>query len=257
MDFENLLLEEINHILIIKLNREEVRNALDEKTWFELGNAVDYIKKNDDIHAVIITGGEKVFAAGADIKWLNKRPAQEVLGYGGQDILWNLERLDKPVIAAVGGYALGGGCELAMACDIRIASEKAKFGQPEVGLGLIPGAGGTQRLSRLVGLGKAKELIFTGNIISAEEAKSIGLVNQTVQVGETLNSAIEMAEKIMKKGPVAIRLAKLSVNASLSTDSYTGMSIEKLAQTVLFSTEDRIEGTSAFLEKRSAEFKGR
>jgi len=252
---DNLQLEIEEHILIVTISREEAKNALDEKTWRELGEVVEYAK-NKEIHAVIITGGEKLFAAGADIKWLNRRPAMDVLGHGGQDVLFDLERLDKPVIAAIGGFALGGGCELAMACDIRIASEKAKLGQPEVNLGVLPGGGGTQRLSRLVGYGRAKELIFTGAVIDAQEAYRIGLVNKVVPAGEVLAAAKEMAKTIMSKGPVAIQLSKLAINLSTGTDLPTGLAIEKLAQTVLFSTEDRIEGTTAFIEKRKPEFKG-
>ena len=162
------------------------------------------------------------------------------------------------VIAGVNGFALGGGCELAMACDIRIASVKAKFGQPEVGLGITPGFSGTQRLPRIVGLGKAKELIYTGRIITAEEAKLIGLVNQVT--GDTREELMEaakaMAEQIMKKGPVATRLAKMAINVGMDTDINTGLLFERIAQTVAFGTEDRKEGTQAFLEKRKAEFKG-
>lgn len=254
---QNLRLELNEHILTVTISREEARNALDEKTWLELGEMVCYARTDKEVHAVIITGGEKLFAAGADIKWLNRRPAMDVLEYGGQDVLFDLERLNKPVIAAVGGYALGGGCELAMACDIRIAGEKAKFGQPEVNLGVLPGAGGTQRLSRLVGYGRAKELIFTGEIIDATEAYRIGLVNKIVPAGEVVAAAFKMAKVILAKGPVAVRLAKLSVNLGVGTDITTGLAIEKLSQAVLFSTDDRVEGTSAFIEKRPANFKGK
>ena len=169
-----------------------------------------------------------------------------------------LEDLYKPVICAINGYALGGGCELAMACDIRVATGRSKFGQPETSLSIIPGAGGTQRLARLVGVGRAKELIYTGRIITAEEAKLIGLVNQVT--GDTREELMEaakaMAEQIMKKGPVATRLAKMAINVGMETDINTGLLFERIAQTVAFGTEDRKEGTQAFLEKRKAEFKG-
>jgi enoyl-CoA hydratase len=172
--------------------------------------------------------------------------------------LKDLEDLYKPVICAVNGYALGGGCELAMACDLRIATKRSKFGQPEVNLSIIPGAGGTQRLTRLVGIGRAKELIFTGRIIGAEEAHLIGLVNEVTEDDrESLMAAAEkMAKKIMAKGPVAITMGKIAINMGSETDINTGLMIERLAQTVAFSTEDRKEGTAAFLEKRSPNFKG-
>jgi enoyl-CoA hydratase len=253
---KNLKLEFVDTILIVKVDREQARNALDEQTWVELGDVVRYAR-NKDIAAVVVTGGENLFVAGADIRWLNKRYSLDVLDYGGQDVLWELEQLNKPVIAAVGGYALGGGCELAMACDIRIAGERAKFGQPEVNLGVLPGAGGTQRLSRLVGYGRAKELILTGEIIDAAEAYRIGLVNKVVAQGEVVNAAVNMAKAIIAKGPVAVRLAKMAVNLSMGASMHTGMVIEKLSQTVLFYTEDRVEGTGAFIEKRPVRFQGR
>jgi len=255
---QNIELEVIdNHILVAKISRLAVRNAMNEATWNELAGAVELAAKNDSIHVMIITGGEKYFAAGADINDMHKRTPMHVLAGGGQELMTRIEQMPKPVIAAVGGFALGGGCELAMACDIRIASERAKFGQPEVNLGLIPGAGGTQRLSRLVGYGKAKELIFTGTAIDAHEAERIGLVNKVVPDGEVIASAVEMAKVIMGKGPVAVQLAKLAVNASTDVDRHTGMLIEKLTQAFLFTTEDRIEGTNAFIEKRPPEFKRR
>ena len=255
---ENLQLEIVEeHILIAKIHREEARNAMDEQTWDELAGVIDFTAKNDEVYVLIITGGEKLFAAGADIRSMNNRTAMQVLAGGGQELLMRIEQMPKPVIAAVGGFALGGGCELAMACDIRVAGERAKFGQPEVNLGLIPGAGGTQRLSRLVGYGKAKELIFTGAIIDAREAMRIGLVNQVVPEGEVVLTAVEMAKMIIKKGPLAVQLAKLAVNISTDTDRNTGMLVEKLTQAFLFSTEDRVEGTNAFIEKRSPDFKRR
>ncbi len=173
-----------------------------------------------------------------------------------QETLNDLEVLGKVVIAAIDGYALGGGCELAMACDIRIATDRSKLGQPEVNLGIIPGAGGTQRLTRLVGLGKAKELIFTGDIISARETERIGLVNKVVGSEEHLAAAKEMAAKIAAKGPAAVRLAKAAIAVGVNTDMQTGLLFEKMAQTVAFFTGDRLEGTSAFLEKRKPHFKG-
>lgn len=258
MRYNNLLVEYSNGIASIIINRPDIRNALNEETWYELGSAIDLLEKKDSVKVIIITGaGDKVFAAGADIKWLNQRPSLDVLNYSGQDVLFKLENMSKPVIAAINGFALGGGCELALACDIRISSDRAKLGQPEVNLGILPGAGGTQRLSRLVGIGKAKELILTGDIITAEEAKQIGLVNQVVKHEELMPAVVEVAQKIIAKGPVAIRLAKAAINISASTDMHSGLAFEKLAQALLFTTEDRTEGTSAFLEKRVPKFEGK
>jgi enoyl-CoA hydratase len=251
--------EKENHIGHLKINRPEKRNALDTPTWNELIAAVREFRNDDDVRVVIITGeGGKVFASGADIGELNKRPALNTLKGVVQGYLLEVENLEKPVIAAIDGFALGGGCELAMACDIRIATKRSQLGQPEVNLGIIPGAGGTQRLQRLVGIGKAKELIYTGDIISADEAKEIGLINKVVDNSEDLiKTAKEMAQKIIGKGPMAISLSKLSINLGANTDINTGLLFEKLAQTIAFSTEDRVEGTSAFLEKRKPNFKGK
>lgn len=255
--YNNLLVSFSNGVSTIIINRPDIRNALNKETWFELDSAINQIDKDDQTRVVIITGaGDNVFAAGADIKWLNARETLDVLNYSGQEILLKLENMSKPVIAAVNGIALGGGCELAMACDIRVASESSKFGQPEVNLGIIPGAGGTQRLSRLVGYGKAKELILTGDIITAQEACSIGLVNKVVKHDDLMKEVMEIAYKMMSKGPVAVRLAKAAVNIGVSTDIHTGMAFEKLAQAIAFSTQDRKEGTGAFLEKRKPNFIG-
>lgn len=257
MQFSNLLIEHTDGVSTIILNRPDVRNAIDKQTWRELGEAVKMLRDDDQTIVVIITGaGDKTFAAGADIKWLNERSAVDVLGYSGQDVLLELENLQKPILAAVNGWALGGGCELAMACDIRIASNNAKFGQPEVNLGLLPGAGGTQRLIRLVGFGRAKELIMTGRTIDADEAFTIGLVNKVVSLDNLMPEVLATARAIMNKGPLAVRMAKMAVNIAASTDLNTGLAYEKLAQAFLFSTSDRKEGTRAFLEKRSPCFRG-
>ncbi|HBV98490.1 MAG: enoyl-CoA hydratase [Peptococcaceae bacterium BICA1-7] len=259
MEYKNLLLERDGKIAVITLNRPEVRNALDPRTWAEIRGAIRECRFDKDIRVVIITGaGGKAFASGADIRSLNERETLEVLKGEAQDSLNDIENLDRPVIAAIDGFALGGGCELALSCDIRIATSRSKFGQPEVNLGIIPGAGGTQRLQRIVGMGKAKELIFTGDIISAVEAREIGLVNKVVENPEDLlTAAKETALKIIAKGPVAVGLAKAAINIGANTDIYSGLLFEKYAQTIAFSTEDRIEGTAAFLEKRKADFKGR
>ncbi|SFR04651.1 enoyl-CoA hydratase-related protein [Desulfoscipio geothermicus] len=259
MDFQNLLLEKDGHIAVITLNRPEVRNALDPQTWAEIRGAIRECRFDQDVRVVIITGaGGKAFASGADIRSLRERETLEVLKSEAQESLNDVENLDKPVIAAIDGFALGGGCELAMACDIRIATSRSKLGQPEVNLGIIPGAGGTQRLQRIVGIGKAKELIFTGDILTAQEAVEIGLVNKVVdQPEDLLPAAKEMAQKIIAKGPVAVSLAKLSINVGANTDINSGLLFEKFAQVIAFSTDDRIEGTTAFLEKRKPDFKGK
>ncbi|WP_449240878.1 enoyl-CoA hydratase-related protein [Desulfoscipio gibsoniae] len=259
MEFQNLLLEKDGHIAIITLNRPEVRNALDPRTWAEIRGAARECRFDKDVRVLIITGaGGKAFASGADIRSLRERETLEVLKSEAQDSLNEVENLDKPVIAAIDGFALGGGCELALACDIRIATSRSQLGQPEVNLGIIPGAGGTQRLQRVVGVGKAKELIFTGDIISAQEAREIGLVNKVVKQSEDLlPAAKEMAQKIIAKGPMAVSLAKTAINVGANTDINSGLLFEKFAQVIAFSTADRVEGTTAFLEKRKPDFQGR
>ena len=257
MAYQNIKIEINDGIAILTLNRPEVRNALDYVTWDEIRAGMRELRFNDDAHVIILTGaGGKAFASGADIKALNARTVSEQMNSEVNDILYEITMHKKPVIAAVDGYALGGGCELAMACDIRIATKKSKFGQPEVNLGIIPGGGGTQRLQRLVGIGKAKELIFTGDIISAEEAARIGLIEKVVEDGAVLEAAIEMAKKIKAKGPVAVTLAKQAINVGANTDLYSGLCFERYSQAIAFSTADKAEGTLAFIEKRPAQFKG-
>ena len=257
MAYQNIKIEINDGIAVLTLNRPEVRNALDYVTWDEIRAGMRELRFNDDAHVIILTGaGGKAFASGADIKALNARTVSEQMNSEVNDILYEITMHKKPVIAAVDGYALGGGCELAMACDIRIATKKSKFGQPEVNLGIIPGGGGTQRLQRLVGIGKAKELIFTGDIISAEEAERIGLIEKVVEDGTVLEAAIEMAKKIKAKGPVAITLAKQAINVGANTDLYSGLCFERYSQAIAFSTADKAEGTLAFIEKRPAQFKG-
>ena len=257
MNFENILYEIEDGILYLTLNRPEVRNALTPAMWRDIQSAVGLAKADDRVRVVIITGaGDKALASGADIQEIHDRETLKMLEGTSTIALKELEDLYKPVICAVNGYALGGGCELAMACDIRIATKKSKFGQPEVNLGIIPGGGGTQRLQRLVGIGKAKELIFTGDIISAEEAERIGLIEKVVEDGAVLEAAIEMAKKIKAKGPVAVTLAKQAINVGANTDLYSGLCFERYSQAIAFSTADKAEGTLAFIEKRPAQFKG-
>jgi len=258
MKYKNILLNKDNHICKITINRPEVYNALDSRTWHEIRHAFEDDASDKAIHVVILTAsGGKAFASGADVHMLIKRTVLETIHHEIQPILSYIENFEKPVISAIDGFALGGGCELAMACDIRIATEKSKFGQPELGLGILPGGGGTQRLQRLVGIAKAKELIFTGDIIPAKEALQIGLVNKVVSSSKELMSAVEeMAKKIKAKGPVAVLLSKIAINAGSNLDMNSGLIVEKLAQAVAFSTQDKQEGISAFIEKRKPEYKG-
>ena len=260
MQFENVLYDVKDGILYLTLNRPEVRNALSPEMWRDISAAVREARLDDSIRVVIITGaGDKALASGADIQELHDRYYMDQMAGTATMALKELEDLYKPVICAINGYALGGGCELAEACDLRVATRRSKFGQPEINLSIIPGAGGTQRLARLVGVGKAKELIYTGRIISAEEAQAIGLVNiVTEDSREALMAEAEnLARQIMSKGPRALMLAKISINYVTETDINTGLMIERLAQTLALSTEDRKEGTAAFLEKRPAHFTGR
>lgn len=258
MNFKNIVVDIDDGICLLTLNRPEKRNALDHATWEEILTVVRACRSDTAVRVLIITGaGGKAFASGADIRQLLERKVLDALETIGQGVLNEMENLNKPVIAAIDGFALGGGCEVALACDIRIATQRSKLGLPEVNLGLVPGAGGTQRLQRLVGMGKAKELIFTGDIIDATEAKNIGLINQVVDDPEDLlPRAKEIAAKICTKGPVALAMAKAAINVGANTDIHSGLLFEKLAHTVAFSTEDRIEGTTAFLEKRKPEFTG-
>ena len=260
MEYENILYEKKDGILFLTLNRPDMRNALTPEMWRDISAAVDRAGADEEVKAVIVTGaGDKALASGADIRELHDRAHLVQMAGTATNALKALEDLNKPVICAINGYALGGGCELALACDIRIATRRSKFGQPEVSLGLIPGAGGTQRLVRLGGLGRAKELIFSGTILTAEEAMAIGLVNHVTEDTRqaVMNASEAMARKIMEKGPVAVALAKICINMGSNTDINTGLMLERMAQTIALSTEDRREGTAAFLEKRPAQFQGR
>ena len=257
MEFKNILFSKEVSIAYITMNREESLNALNLETIEELDKALDIIQEDDDVYLFILTGRGRAFVAGADIlemKELNSEGARKFAEIG-QRVFRKIELIEKPSIAAVNGFALGGGCELSMACDIRIASNKAKFGQPETGLGVTPGFSGTNRLSRLVGLAKAKELIFTCDIISAEEAFRIGLVNMVVDSEELMDRANEMAAKIISKGQLAIRYSKTAINRSYETDIETGNLIEKDLFGLCFATEDQKEGMRAFVEKRKPDFK--
>jgi enoyl-CoA hydratase len=245
-------------IATLTFDRPAVRNALNLETVNECHAALADLAAHRDLGALILTGtGEAAFVSGADINEMRQRTRDEGLAAINSSLFAAVERFPRPTIAAVNGYALGGGCELALACDIRIAADRAKFGQPELGLGIIPGAGATQRLPRIVGLGHAKHLILTGEIIDARRALEIGLVSAVVPPASLLPKAREIAKQILRQGPLAARLAKLALNASARVDLDSGLLIETLAQTICYESEDKAEGTAAFLEKRKPKFTGR
>ena len=253
MELKNVILEKEGHLAIVTMNRPKALNALNSETLKDLDAVITDLENDNDIYAVILTGaGEKSFVAGADIaemKDLDEKQGQE-FGKLGNDVFLRLENLNKPVIAAINGFALGGGCEISMACDIRIASETASFAQPEVGLGITPGFGGTQRLARIVGLGIAKELIYTAKSIKADEAYRIGLVNKVVPLENLMDEAKKMASKIIANAPVAVRLCKDAINRGMQVSIDKAVAIEAEDFGKCFATEDQKEGMSAFLEKR-------
>ena len=256
---ENILYKIEGPIAEITINRLKSLNALDTQTLNELDQVTKEIEQNQDIRIVIITGaGEKTFVAGADVSEMKDYNSLQGRTFArlGQRVFSNIENMPQIVIAAVNGFALGGGCELAMACDIRLASTKAKFGQPEVSLGIIPGFAGTQRLPRLVGKGIAKEIIFTGEIISVEEAYRIGLVNKVYEPEELLPKAMELAQKILKNGPCGVSLAKSAINNGMNMNDESAYNYEAEVIGLCFSTEDQKEGMLAFVEKRKPIFKG-
>ncbi len=257
MEFKHLVIEKKNKVGVLRINRPEAMNSLNTEVLEELLMAVEQVKNDQDIFVLVITGEGKAFVAGADISEMSTMDPVQARSFAeaGLKVFREIESMEKPVIAAVNGFALGGGCELAMACDIRIASTKAKFGQPEVGLGVTPGFGGTVRLSRLVGPAKAKELIYTGNIIKADEALGIGLVNSVSEPEELMGAAMEMANKISSNAQLAVRYSKQSINRSFETDVETAMEIERNLFGLCFSTEDQKEGMKAFGEKRKPDFK--
>lgn len=260
MELKNLKFEVRDGIGYITVNRPDVMNALNIETVLELGKLVREIHRMDEVGGVIVTGaGEKAFVAGADISELNKLEGIEGTGFSahGHHTFRMIENLSKPVIAAVNGFALGGGCELAMSCHLRIASENARFGQPEVGLGLIPGFGGTQRLPRLVGTGKAMELILTGDIIDAQEAHRIGLVNRVTPRDELMPETEKLMHKILSKGPLAVRFAIEAINHGMSMTLDEACRYEKHLFGLVCTSEDMREGTRAFLKKEKPKFTGR
>ena len=260
MTLANILLEKKNSIAYVTVNRPKVLNALNLATMDELRAAFHDIKTDAGVRAVILTGaGEKAFIAGADIGELSKHDAVSGKEYThrGQSVLNLIERLGKPVIACINGFALGGGCEIAMACTLRLASENAKLGQPEVKLGMIPGYGGTQRLPRLVGKGIAMQLVLTGEAISAQEAHRIGLVNEVTAPAELIPRAEAIAQKIMANAPLAVQYAMEAVNHGMELTLAEGLYLEATLFGVCCATQDKAEGTRAFLEKRPPVFKGK
>jgi len=258
--YETILYEKSAGIATVTLNRPDKLNALNSTVYTELYDVFASIEDDPEVRVVVITGaGDRAFAAGSDVAEMEKMnpiEAQQFMGTirKASDLLYSLS---KPTIAAIHGYALGGGCELSMCCDLRIASEKARFGQPEINLGLIPGASGTQRLPRLIGAAKAKELIFIGDMIDAATALNLGLVNKVVPPEKLMEEAMDWATKLAGKSAPVLAMAKMAINTGLETDLASGLSMETRCDALCFATEDQKEGMNAFLNKRKAEFKNR
>lgn len=259
MGFQYVSLEKNNGVGIIKISNPATLNALNSKILSELDQMADIVNSDDEISVVIITGEGRGFVAGADISEmvnLNSKEGEAFSKYGS-DVFRKIEMMEKPTIAAVNGFALGGGCELAMACDIRIASDAAKFGQPEVGLGILPGFSGTVRMTKLIGVSKAKELIFTGKVIDAQQALSCGLVNQVVPAADLMSVALEMAATISAKALIAVKYAKESIAYSLDHNMEDAIAFEQSLFGKCFDTSDQKEGMEAFLSKRKPVFKNK
>ena len=260
MTYKTLLYEKADGIARVTLNRPESLNALNSTVYTELYDVFEAIENDADVRVVVLTGsGEKAFAAGSDVVEMQHMSTLDIQKFvatirKSSDRIYNLT---KPTIAAINGYALGGGCELSMCCDLRICSEKARFGQPEINLGLIPGACGTQRLARLIGMAKAKELIFLGDMIKADEALNLGLVNKVVPPENLIDEAMEWAQKLASKSGPVLAMAKIAIQTGIDTDIASGLNIEARCVALCFATEDQKEGMKAFLEKRKAEFKNR
>ncbi|HEY4035432.1 MAG TPA: enoyl-CoA hydratase-related protein [Ktedonobacteraceae bacterium] len=256
-EYQYILVERDERVGIVTLNRPQQLNALNFQLVHELGDALQELDHDETIGCIIITGsGEKAFAAGADIKEMADKSPIEMMT-GNFEAWERLRRIRTPLIAAVNGYALGGGCELALHCDMIVASENARFGQPEIAIGIIPGAGGTQRLARALGKYRTMEMVLTGAQVSAQELADHGLVNRVVPKGEHLTEAIKLAKTVAAQAPIAARLAKEAVHAAFETSLEEGLEIERKNFFLLFSTEDMREGMHAFIEKRKAQFKGK
>jgi enoyl-CoA hydratase/carnithine racemase len=258
MSYETITVEVADRLAVITVDRAEARNALNRQVLADLRAAFAALADDDQVGVVAVTGaGERAFVAGADITQLQHYTAQTGLDAEMQRVFDDVEAFAKPTIAAVNGFALGGGCELAMACDIRVAANTARFGLPETNLSVLPGAGGTQRLARLIGTGRAIELILTGRFLEADEARQAGLVTSVVTPERLLTETRTVADRILAKGPLAVRLAKLVVRTGMDADQRTGQVVERLAQSLLYTTDDKREGAAAFLEKRTPDFRGR
>jgi enoyl-CoA hydratase len=256
-NYQYILVDRDERVGIVTLNRPKELNALNVTLVSELAQALEEFDRDDEIRCMIITGaGDKAFAAGADIKEMSGKSPIDML-MGGFEAWLRIRRIHKPLIAAVGGYAFGGGCELAMHCDMIVASENARFGQPEINLGIIPGAGGTQRLARTIGKYRTMEMVLTGTPFTAQEMAAHGLVNRVVPKGEHLTEAVKLAKEVATRAPIAVRLAKEAVLAAFETSLQEGLEIERKNFFLLFATEDMREGMRAFIEKRKAEFQGR
>jgi enoyl-CoA hydratase len=254
MAYENIILEKEDQVAVITFNRSKAMNALNNQTRAEFAQAIQEVAADNEIKVLILTGSGKAFVAGSDIKEFNQ--TTPFAAHNIQRLGEMVEKLEKPVIAAVNGFCLGGGCEIAMGCDLIIASEKAKFGQTEINIGIIPGGGGTQRLPRLIGACRAKELIFTGEIIRADEADRLGLVNRVVPMEELMPTAKEIAAKIATKSAAALKLAKQAINRGMQTNLESGLKYEYELYSLSLSLEDKAEGVAAFLEKRTPKFVG-
>jgi enoyl-CoA hydratase len=257
MEFIKVTEQREPFVALIELNRPKELNALNKQLMEEVRDALQALDKNDQVRVIIITGNEQAFAAGADIKQMADKSAIDMLLIDQFSTWDQIRRTKKPIIAAVSGFALGGGCEFAMTCDMIIASETAKFGQPEIKIGTIPGAGGTQRLTRAIGKVKSMELILTGRFLSAEEAHFYGLVNKVVPKEMYMHEAIQLAKEIAQLSPVAVQLAKEAVNRSFETHLDEGLAFERKNFYLTFASEDQKEGMKAFVEKRKADFKGK
>jgi enoyl-CoA hydratase len=257
MNYQMILTETRDRVGLITLNRPQALNALNNQLMRELMDALESFDTDNAVGAMVIAGSEKAFAAGADIKEMAEKPITEMMDTDHIGVFGRIRKIQKPVIAAVSGWALGGGCEIALSCDMIVASESAKFGQPEINIGVIPGAGGTQRLTRALGKALAMEMILNNRTLSAQEAYQFGLVNRVVPIEEYLDEALKLADEIASHAPLAIRAAKKMINQSYEETLSEGLAEEKQTFYNLFATEDQKEGMKAFVEKRKPEWKGR